>query len=53
MIPSAILNKGARLNFSKTNKTARLVGRVQFLGLLNLPVLLYSKLHQKNYVITS
>ena len=53
MISSAIWNKKARVNFSKTNKIAR-ARRVsaQFRVLRNLQVIIYSKLHEKNHVIT-
>ena len=44
MISCSIWNKYARVNFSKTNKIAR--------ALKNLKALIYSKLHEKNHVIT-
>ena len=53
MISSAIWNKKARVNFSKSNKIAKARRTSAIWGLLkNLRVLIYSKLHKKNHVIT-
>ena len=46
MISSAIIwDKSAQVNFSKTNQ-------ITICSLKNLRVLIYSKLHEKNHVIT-
>ena len=45
MISSAIWNKQARVNFSKTN-------RMHFGVFENLQMFIYSKLRKKNHVIT-
>jgi len=52
MISSAIWNKQARVNFSKTNKIARASRANAIWSLKNLQVLISSKLHKKNHVIT-
>ena len=52
MISSAIWNNEARINFSKTNKIAQARRASAIWGLKNLQVLIYSKLHKKNHVIT-
>ena len=51
MISSAIWNE-ARVNFSKTNKSAPARRGNTLWSLKTLQVLIYSKLHEKNHVIT-
>ena len=53
VISSAIWDKSARVNFSKTNQIARARrASANLLSLKNLLVLIYPKLHEKNHVIT-
>ena len=50
MISSTIsINIKARVKFSKTNKSIK---KHFYWSLKNLQVLIYSKLHEKNHVIT-